>query len=175
MSIRPLLAVAVVTLSAWTLTAAAAQTYFRGSAEDPSVRSARFLGEDQRFLSAITELRKLQRHVREMKKPEGKRRFRNCKAKADAIDALVRGGTLDVGAEVRDAALARVRLRAAQLLARDLLVRHRLHDVRPGDGDFVQALHEHAEVLVFANLRPRAVRALAGGRTRVKRTLHCDH
>lgn len=57
-----MLALAAATLSAWTLTAAAAQTYFRGSAEDPSIRSAIFLGEDQRFLSAVTELLKLQRN-----------------------------------------------------------------------------------------------------------------
>lgn len=51
-----------VALSAATLTATAQdRTYFHGSSEDPVVRGSRFLGEDQRFLSASAELRKLQR------------------------------------------------------------------------------------------------------------------
>ncbi len=41
--------------------AASADTYIPGSAEDPHVRSAQFLGADERFYSAITELQKLQR------------------------------------------------------------------------------------------------------------------
>lgn len=58
---RCALTLAAAALSAWTLSVAAAQTYFTGSAEDPSIRSARFLGEDQRYFSAVTELLKLQR------------------------------------------------------------------------------------------------------------------
>lgn len=41
--------------------AASADTYVPGSADDPHVRSAIFLGGDERFYSAITELQKLQR------------------------------------------------------------------------------------------------------------------
>lgn len=38
----------------------AAEVYAPGSAEDPRIRSSRFLGEDQRYYSAVTELLKLQ-------------------------------------------------------------------------------------------------------------------
>lgn len=41
-------------------TVSAAEIYTPGSAEDPRLRSARFLGEDQRYYSAITELLELQ-------------------------------------------------------------------------------------------------------------------
>lgn len=41
--------------------ASAAQTYVPGSPEDPRVRSALFLGEDERYYSAVTELLRLQR------------------------------------------------------------------------------------------------------------------
>ena len=40
---------------------ASAETYTPGSADDPRVRAARFLGGDERYFSAITELLKLQR------------------------------------------------------------------------------------------------------------------
>ncbi len=40
--------------------ALAAEIYTPGSADDPRLRSARFLGEDQRYFSAITELLELQ-------------------------------------------------------------------------------------------------------------------
>lgn len=50
-------------LAALTLSAAApaAQLYTPGSADDPRIRSAAFLGGDERYYSAITELLKLQR------------------------------------------------------------------------------------------------------------------
>lgn len=49
-------------LSAFLLSfAVSADTYIPGSADDPHVRSALFLGGDERFYSAITELQKLQR------------------------------------------------------------------------------------------------------------------
>lgn len=38
-----------------------AQTYSPGSSEDPRIRASRFLGADERYFSAITELLKLQR------------------------------------------------------------------------------------------------------------------
>lgn len=50
-------------LAALTLASAASadQIYVPGSSEDPRIRSAAFLGEDERYYSAITELLKLQR------------------------------------------------------------------------------------------------------------------
>ena len=49
-------------LSAFVLSfAAVADTYVPGSAEDPRLRSALFMGGDARYMSAVTELLKLQR------------------------------------------------------------------------------------------------------------------
>lgn len=50
-------------LAALTLSSAATadQIYTPGSADDPRIRSARFLGADERYYSAVTELLKLQR------------------------------------------------------------------------------------------------------------------
>lgn len=44
----------------FSIAALAVETYTPGSADDPRLRSARFLGEDQRYYSAITELLELQ-------------------------------------------------------------------------------------------------------------------
>lgn len=56
------LSLAAVALSAACVSFAtlAAEVYAPGSAEDPRIRSSRFLGADQRYYSAITELLKLQ-------------------------------------------------------------------------------------------------------------------
>lgn len=59
MKFVPFAAAAVAACAA--TTAMAANTYTPGSAEDPRVRAARFLGGDERYYSAVSELLKVQR------------------------------------------------------------------------------------------------------------------
>ncbi len=76
------------------------------------------------------------------------------------------GGLLAVEGEVRDARLAGVSLGPAELLLRDLLVRHRPDDVGAGDEHVGGALHHEDEVG-----DGRAVHGAAGARAKDDRDL----
>ncbi|MGQ0697311.1 MAG: tetratricopeptide repeat protein [Panacagrimonas sp.] len=57
----PLLLAAMLSAMLMSHAATAVELYTHGSEDDPRVRSSRFLGEDQRYYSAITQLLQLQR------------------------------------------------------------------------------------------------------------------
>ena len=64
----------------------------------------------------------------------------------DEIARVLEARLLVRGGELRDARLRRVRRRAAELLERDLLAGHRLHDVGAGDEHVRRALDHEDEV-----------------------------
>ena len=81
----------------------------------------------------------------------------------------VEGARLVGCREMGDAAARRMRRRAAEELGIDILVRHGLHDARPGDEHVARPLHHHREVG-----DGRRIDGAAGTRTEDDRDLRHD-
>ena len=101
------------------------------------VRLRRRVGDDRVELGRAAIARVVRAHVRHRLEVV-------LRQEREQVARLVAERVLVVGDQVRDARALRVRVRAAEILERDLLARHGAHDLGPGD-EHVRgaARHEH--------------------------------